>query len=77
MSGAAKLSAHEYRIALSAADGSSNQDIGDSLGVSSRAVEHHLTSAYRKLGIGGRGQLRQALRAYAAARRAVRTAPAR
>ena len=59
------LSAHEYRIALQAAVGSTNQDIGDTLGVSRRAVEHHLTSAYRKLGIRGRGQLRQAMRAYA------------
>lgn len=63
----ATLSAHEYRIAVRAAAGRSNLAIGDSLGVSARAVEHHLTSAYRKLGIAGRGQLRKALHAYAAA----------
>jgi DNA-binding CsgD family transcriptional regulator len=62
------LSAHEYRIAVQAAVGVSNQAIGDGLGVSSRAVEHHLTSAYRKLEIHGRDQLRRALREYAARR---------
>lgn len=59
------LSAHEHRIAVLAAAGSSNRDIGDGLGVGARAVEHHLTSVYRKLSIGGRRQLRTALHAYA------------
>jgi DNA-binding NarL/FixJ family response regulator len=60
------LSAHEHRIAVRAADGCSNQDIGDDFGVCARTIEHHLTKVYRKLGIAGRNQLRAALRGYAA-----------
>jgi DNA-binding CsgD family transcriptional regulator len=56
------LDPYERRIAIMAAHGSSNRAIGDSLGVSSRAVEHHLTKIYRKLGMAGRAELRQALR---------------
>jgi DNA-binding NarL/FixJ family response regulator len=58
------LSAHEHRIAVLAAGGCSNRTIGDRLDVCSRAVEHHLTSVYRKLEIGGRRQLPVALRGY-------------
>lgn len=43
------------------AGGRSNQTVGDSLGVSTRAVEHHLTRVYRKLDIRGRAQLPAAL----------------
>lgn len=39
------------------AAGQSNRTVGDGLGVSTRAVEHHLTSVYRKLGIRGRAEL--------------------
>jgi len=60
------LSAHEHRIAVRAADGWSNQDIGDDFDVCARTVEHHLTSVYRKLSIVGRNQLRAALRHYSA-----------
>jgi DNA-binding CsgD family transcriptional regulator len=38
-------------------EGQSNAAIGDRLGVSTRAVEYHLTKAYRKLGVRGRDQL--------------------
>jgi DNA-binding NarL/FixJ family response regulator len=61
------LSAHEHRIAVRAADGCSNQGIGDDFGVCARTVEHHLTKVYRKLRIDGRNQLRAALRGYSAA----------
>lgn len=61
------LSAHEHRIAVRAADGCSNQDIGDDFGVCTRTVEHHLTKVYRKLRIAGRNQLRAALRRYSVA----------
>jgi DNA-binding CsgD family transcriptional regulator len=62
--GGVLLSAHEHRIAVRAADGRSNQDIGDDFGVCARTVEHHLTKVYRKLRIDGRNQLRAALRRY-------------
>ncbi|WP_026425579.1 helix-turn-helix domain-containing protein [Actinokineospora inagensis] len=58
-----KLSAHEHRIATMVADGASNRTIGDGLGVSTRAIEHHLTRVYRKLGISGRRQVSAALAA--------------
>jgi DNA-binding NarL/FixJ family response regulator len=74
-----QLSAHEHRIAVRAADGWSNQDIGDDFDVCSRTVEHHLTNVYRKLSIVGRNQLRAALRRYSAnqhhGRRAGATGP--
>ncbi|HYS40089.1 MAG TPA: helix-turn-helix transcriptional regulator [Pseudonocardiaceae bacterium] len=60
------LSAHEHRIAVRAADGWSNQDIGDDFDVCARTVEHHLTNVYRKLSIVGRNELRAALRRYSA-----------
>jgi DNA-binding NarL/FixJ family response regulator len=63
------LSAHEHRIAVRAADGWSNQDIGDDFDVCARTVEHHLTNVYRKLSIVGRNQLRAALRRYSAHQR--------
>jgi DNA-binding CsgD family transcriptional regulator len=47
-----------------AANGNSNRSIGDQLGVSARAVEHHLTKIYRKLGIDGRADLNRALLHY-------------
>lgn len=35
-------------------EGKSTQDIALQLGVSTRAVEHHLTHIYQKLGVGSR-----------------------
>jgi DNA-binding NarL/FixJ family response regulator len=68
------LSAHEHRIAVRAADGWSNQDIGDDFDVCARTVEHHLTNVYRKLSIVGRNQLRAALRRYSARQHGCRIA---
>ncbi len=53
----ATLTTGERRTARLAADGHSNQDIADRLGVSVKAVEWHLSSCYRKLGIRSRRQL--------------------
>ncbi|MET7718600.1 AAA family ATPase [Streptomyces sp. NPDC005407] len=55
------LTASEYQIAGMAATGHSNHQIAQALFVTPRAVETHLTSSYRKLGITGRVQLRDAL----------------
>jgi DNA-binding CsgD family transcriptional regulator len=61
VSGAEALTASERRVAEAAAGGASNREIAQDLFVSLRTVEMHLTNAYRKLGIGSRGQLPAAL----------------
>ncbi|MYS41381.1 hypothetical protein GTY23_09050, partial [Streptomyces sp. SID5998] len=59
--GSAALTGSERRIAKLAADGRTNTEIADSLHLARRTVETHLTSAYKKLGIRRRGELRDAL----------------
>jgi DNA-binding CsgD family transcriptional regulator len=56
------LSGSERRVAERAADGATNREIAESLFITQRTVEVHLTSVYRKLGIGGRAELADALR---------------
>ncbi|MEW1720139.1 helix-turn-helix transcriptional regulator [Streptomyces sp. NPDC093109] len=55
------LSAHESRLTRMMLDGMTNHQMADSLGVSSRAVEQHITRIYRKLTISRRAQLAVAL----------------
>jgi DNA-binding CsgD family transcriptional regulator len=55
------LSAQERRIAAMAADGLGNREIAEALFLTRRTVEMHLTGAYRKLGVSGRGDLEPAL----------------
>lgn len=51
------LTPRQRRIAELAARGDSNREIAESEFLTRRAVEQHLTAAYRKLGISGRGEL--------------------
>jgi DNA-binding CsgD family transcriptional regulator len=57
----AVLTAQELKIAQLAASGLTNRRIGEELYVTARAVEFHLTSIYRKLGIPGRLHLEEVL----------------
>jgi DNA-binding CsgD family transcriptional regulator len=46
---------------MMARDGHTNPEIGSRLFISPRTVEYHLHKVFRKLGIGGRRDLRDAL----------------
>jgi DNA-binding NarL/FixJ family response regulator len=48
-------------VAKFAAEGLSNKDIAQALFVTTKTVEVHLSNVYRKLGIGSRTELPQAL----------------
>lgn len=65
--GHGSLSAHESRLTRMMLDGMTNQQMAACLGVSSRAVEQHITRIYRKLTISRRAQLAVALHGYPAA----------
>lgn len=65
VSGAEALTVSELRVARRAARGHSNREIAQELFVTTKAVEKHLASAYRKLGISGRGSLAGALGPFA------------
>ena len=51
------LTGQELRIALQAAEGKTNRQIGAAMFLSPKTVEFHLGRAYRKLGIGSRAEL--------------------
>lgn len=55
------LTASELRVAKLAAEGATNREIAQSLFVTLRTVETHLTHAYRKLDIGSRAEIPSAL----------------
>jgi DNA-binding CsgD family transcriptional regulator len=59
--GVLALTASERRVAGLAADGQTNRDIAQTLYVTPKTVELHLSNAYRKLGIGSRRELARAL----------------
>jgi DNA-binding CsgD family transcriptional regulator len=57
VSGTGALTASERRVADLAAEGNSNRDIAQTLFVTPKTVEVHLSNAYRKLGIRSRREL--------------------
>ena len=59
--GGDELTPSERRIAELAAEGLSNPQIAQRLFVTVKTVEMHLSRCYRKLGIGSRSALPQAL----------------
>ena len=61
LGGVLSLTSSERRVADLAADGQTNRDIAQTLYVTPKTVEVHLTNAYRKLGIGSRHDLARAL----------------
>ena len=60
--GVAALSPQERQTSRLAAEGQSNREIAESMFLTRRTVEMHLTGAYRKLGIDSREDLPAALR---------------
>lgn len=60
--GAQALTPSERRVAELVVDGLSNRDIAQALFVTTKTVETHLGSVYRKLAAGGRAELAAALR---------------
>jgi DNA-binding CsgD family transcriptional regulator len=57
LSGPEALTVSERRVVDLAAEGASNRGIAQALFVTPKTVELHLTNAYRKLGVHGRGEL--------------------
>jgi DNA-binding CsgD family transcriptional regulator len=61
LQGVGSLTASERRVVDLAAGGQTNRDIAQSLYVTPKTVEVHLSNAYRKLGIGSRRELARVL----------------
>jgi DNA-binding NarL/FixJ family response regulator len=61
LAGVLALTASERRVAGLAAAGQTNRDIAQTLYITPKTVEVHLSSAYRKLGIASRHELASAL----------------
>ncbi|MFI5960365.1 AAA family ATPase [Cryptosporangium sp. NPDC051539] len=61
-SAADELTPQERQIALLVRDGYSNPEVGERLFLSPRTVEWHLRKVFRKLSVGSRRELRDALR---------------
>ena len=61
LSGLESLTPSERRVAELAAENMDDRDIAQALLVTPNTVELHLGNVYRKLGIGSRAQLEEAL----------------
>ncbi len=61
--GLAGLTAREVEVARLAADGTNNQEIADSLAISPRTVERHISNVLTKLGLRNRTELSTAVHA--------------
>jgi DNA-binding CsgD family transcriptional regulator/tetratricopeptide (TPR) repeat protein len=61
LSGVESLTPSELRVAELAAEGPTNREIAQTLFITAKTVEVHLSSVYRKLGISSRSQLAGAL----------------
>jgi DNA-binding NarL/FixJ family response regulator len=61
LSGPESLTPSERRVVELAVEGTTNRDIAQTLFVTPKTVEVHLTNAYRKLGVGSRRELAGAL----------------
>jgi DNA-binding CsgD family transcriptional regulator len=48
------LTDREGEVLLLLAEGKTNDEIGGALGISGKTAQHHITAAYRKLGVSGR-----------------------
>jgi DNA-binding NarL/FixJ family response regulator len=59
--GVGSLTAGELRVVNLAAEGQTNRDIAQTLFITPKTVEVHLSNAYRKLGISSRRELATAL----------------
>ncbi len=55
------LTPSEHQVAMLARSGRTNEEIAREARITSRTVEKHLTKIYRKLGVGGRAELADAL----------------
>jgi DNA-binding CsgD family transcriptional regulator len=62
VSGPASLTPAEHRVAAAAATGATNREIAQTLFVSQRMVEMHLSNCYRKLGISSRSEVADAIK---------------
>jgi len=52
--GSPHLSNRETDVLMLVAEGKTNSEIGDILGISGKTVQHHVARAYRKIGVTGR-----------------------
>ena len=61
LTGPGALTAAEWRVCRQAAEGQTNREVAQTLFVTEKTVERHLSSAYQKLGIRSRFQLAAAI----------------